>query len=335
MNYTNLGDLSQSFLFQRRGVALRTEVNTLASELASGQVSDVRTVLNGNYSYLSDIEHEIRTTDAYGVSAAEAEQFTNGVQAALERLQLSGSQLANDLIHIAESPLDPVATQGAEQARGQLNLMFSALNTDLAGRNLFSGNATDTRPLLDVDTLLADLEIAVTGATTPTDIRAAAQAWFDDPAGFSATIYQGSDDFASPFQMSRDESVQFDIRADDQAFRNLLMNTAVSALTDSPTLAYDSATITALHQEGGIALLQNSDQIVGLQARVGAVQERIEQLTVRNASEATALEFARTDFLSADPFETATRLEEVTFHLESLYTVTARLSDLALVNFVR
>ena len=335
MNNTTLGDLSQSFLFQRRGVSLRTEVNSLANELASGQVNDVRTVLNGNYSYLTDLEHEMRTTDAYGVAAVEAAQFTDGVQAALERLQLTGAELADDLLHVADSPLDPVSTQGAEIARGQLGLMFSALNTDLAGRNLFSGNATDTAPLLDVDTLLTGLEAAVAGATTPADIRTAAQAWFDDPAGFTATMYQGSDEFASPFHLSRDESVQFGIRADDQAFRSLLMNTALSAITDSPALAYDQATVTALHREGGIALKQNTDEIVGLQARVGSVQERIEQLTVRNASEASALEFARTDLLSVDPFETATRLEDVRFQLESLYTVTARLSDLALVNFVR
>ena len=335
MNNVSFGDLAQSFLFQRRGVALRTEMSKLTDELASGQVSDVRSVLAGNYSYLSDLERDIKTTGAYGIAATEVRQYATGVQEAMERLQTAGSDLGTSLLNVSQSPLWPAVAQGAELAKGQLNMMLAALNSDLAGRNLFAGTATDVEPLNNMDTLLSALEVALAGAGTPQDIRDAAQDWFDDPAGFEATMYNGSNDSLAPFQLSRDETVQIDIRATDPAFKRLLMNTALAALADSAALAWDQGTMSAVFSDAGVGLINNSEQIVALRGRVGAIEERIEKLTARNAAQATSLEFARGDLLGADPFETATRLESVRFQLEGLYTVTARLSDLALVNFVR
>lgn len=335
MSNISLGDLSQSFLFQRRGVALRAELSQLADELATGQIGDVRTAMNGNYSYLSDLEHGMRIASAFEVSAAEATQFTEGVQNALERFQTANSNLADSLLRIVDVPASPVASQASETAKGQLELMFSALNSDIAGRNLFSGAATDVNALSDLDDFLAGLTSAVSGATSAADARLAAQTWMDSPAGFSSSVYQGADSFISPFQLSRDESVAFDLRADDAVFRGVLMNAGLSAIADQASLGFDDATINEIHRESSLALLASSDAIVGARARVGAVEERIDQLMARNAAQTTALEFARGELLQADPFETANRLEGVRFQLESLYTVTARFADLSLVNYVR
>ena len=60
----------------------------------------------------------------------------------------------------------------------------------------------------------------------------------------------------------------------------------------------------------------------------------MELISARNEAEETSLEFARNSLLAADPFETATELENVQFYLQSLYTVTARNSQLNLVNFL-
>jgi flagellar hook-associated protein 3 FlgL len=44
--------------------------------------------------------------------------------------------------------------------------------------------------------------------------------------------------------------------------------------------------------------------------------------------------FAKTGLLEIDPFEAATKLEEVQFQLQSLYSVTVRMSQLSLVKFL-
>ena len=50
MTGLSLGDLANSFMLQQRGAALKTEMAQLTQELTSGQVSDVKNVVAGNYS---------------------------------------------------------------------------------------------------------------------------------------------------------------------------------------------------------------------------------------------------------------------------------------------
>jgi flagellar hook-associated protein 3 FlgL len=72
MNGLSFGDLANPFMLQQRGAALKIEMAQLTQELTSGQVSDVKNVVAGNYSYLTDIEtgllalkeHKIATTEA-------------------------------------------------------------------------------------------------------------------------------------------------------------------------------------------------------------------------------------------------------------------------------
>jgi flagellar hook-associated protein 3 FlgL len=92
------------------------------------------------------------------------------------------------------------------------------------------------------------------------------------------------------------------------------------------------------HQVVGLAatsLLQNDTDRAFLRGNLGFAQARIEQAQTRNESEIAALEIARSDLLSIDPYEAATRLEAAQTQLETLYSVTARLSRLRLVDFLR
>ncbi|PQO24558.1 flagellar biosynthesis protein FlgL, partial [Rhodobacteraceae bacterium WD3A24] len=72
-----------------------------------------------------------------------------------------------------------------------------------------------------------------------------------------------------------------------------------------------------------------------LEGRVGAAEARVERAAARNSAEATAMESARNDLVGRDPFETASALQETTARLEKIYTVTARLSRLSLLEFLR
>lgn len=65
MNSYGLGDLAQTFLLQRRGADIKTDVARLTEELASGQVSDTKSILSGNVAYLTDIESDLRSLSAY------------------------------------------------------------------------------------------------------------------------------------------------------------------------------------------------------------------------------------------------------------------------------
>lgn len=334
MSSISLGDLAQSFSLQRRSVSLRNDLNRLTDELSSGQVSDIREILAGNHSYLTDLERSLNVLEGYSVTTVEAGQLTGAMQSTLDRVQGIGGQLALDLIGAGMGPVAATAGDPSQSARIQLQGIIASINDDVAGRSLFAGAATDQTALRDADQLLTDLTAVVSAFTTPDDMLAAAKTWFDDPAGFDAAMYTGSSTSLAPFQLSQTERVTLDVRANDPAIKDLLMNTAMAALTNDPALGLSVTDQIDMFGKTGIGLQSGQDKMTELRARIGFAQERIDMIETRNGSEKTSLEFALGNLLQADPFQAATELESVQFQLQALYSVTVRSSQLSLVKFL-
>jgi len=74
--------------------------------------------------------------------------------------------------------------------------------------------------------------------------------------------------------------------------------------------------------------------LTALQARLGVAQERISSAEIRNAAESSALQIARSDLLAIDPYDTATALQATQTQLETLYSITARLTRLNLTDYL-
>ena len=335
INSTSFGDLAQSFLLQRRGTDLKTEMARLNQELVTGQVSDVKSILAGNVSYLAGVENDLRLLQAYDTATTEAAFFTNTMQNALERVQDASSNLAQDLIATARNAPEPVLNQLSDQAGSEMQSIIGALNSYVGGRAVFGGTATRQNPVAEADTILTALRTAIGGATAPDDMVAAVDAWFDSPTGYADIAYQGSDIALAPLRIGAEETVSANLTANDVSLRDVLKGAALAALAGDPGLGLSADAKRALLDRAGTSLLSAQDGLTAVRANVGASQERIDTVATRNAAERTSLSYAKGTLLSADPYETATKLEEVQFQLQSLYTVTARMSDLSLVNFIR
>ncbi|WP_299751017.1 flagellin [uncultured Tateyamaria sp.] len=335
MNSYGLGDLAQTFLLQRRGASIKADMARLTEELASGQVSDTKSVLAGNVAYLSDIESDLRGLAAYKVAGTEAAQFASSVQSALDRVDFGVGQLSTALLAVGASANGPVLAQMSTDAENELRSLVSVLNTSSAGRSIFAGAATDQSALNSADVILADLRTAIAGNTTVSDIETAVDQWFDDPAGFRASAYTGSDASIAPFQLAEDEQISVDLKADNQVFRDLFKGVALAAVAADSGLGLSAGNQRDLLVRAGIGLLEAKEALTATQSGVGAAEARIDTITARNAARDTSLQLAKGALLEADPYETATQLEAVQFQLQSLYTITARTSDLSLVNFIR
>ncbi|MEP1520639.1 flagellin [Ascidiaceihabitans sp.] len=334
MTSVSIGDLAHSYLLQRRGSSLRAEMSKLNQELTSGQVADIKSILAGNFSYLSDIETSMSHLNAYKTSSAEATQFTSAMQSALDVVQTQSTDLGTNILSVVAGGIDAVSRQVTVEAREQLGAIVNTLNTDLAGRSIFSGTASNQAPLASSTDILNSVRSVMAGQIGPNDKLAAVDAWFADPAGFDAVIYQGSSDAMAPFRLSEHEDLSLDVRANDKAIKDVIRNVAVAALANDAALGIDFTERAALLNDAGVGLMTNAADVTALRANIGFIEERIDDIATRNSIESTSLEYAKGALLSVDPYETATRLEEVQFQLQSLYTVTVRSSELTLVNFL-
>jgi flagellar hook-associated protein 3 FlgL len=93
MSVPSLGDLSQSYTMRQRNVNLRQEIGRLTTELATGQVAQVRDVLNGNYSYLTDLTRRLDLLQGYGIATTEAGLYTAAMQGALGLIEDSAGSV--------------------------------------------------------------------------------------------------------------------------------------------------------------------------------------------------------------------------------------------------
>jgi flagellar hook-associated protein 3 FlgL len=334
MNALSIGNLAQGLMLRSRSSALKNDIQTLTLELSSGRTADISKKLGGDFSILADIENRLTQVAGYAAGTQETAHFAEAMQINLGALGALSLDLGNDLVSTMPSNLAGQRAHMSGVAQEQLTHAITLINGSAAGRSLFAGMATDGAAVADSQTLLSALRTEVTGLTAASDIEAAIDAWFAAPAGYRDTMYQGAAQNLGPMRISETERVTLSLNADGEDFRQVLRNLAVAALASDPALTLDGDTQNALLSSAGYGLLSAQDSLTQTRAELGFAQARIDEVATRNAASRLSLEYAQSGLLDADPFETATRLEEVQFQLESLYAVTVRSSQLSLLRFM-
>ena len=334
MTFSTVGDLALSMTFLRHSGALKSSIDRLTGELASGTVADIHGRLGGNHAYLTDIDTRLTALDSYAIVAGEAAGTAAVLQASLDRLHDLATTLGETLLTGGTGTVGPGDALGSGKARQDLEAMVSVLNGSSAGRQLFSGTAVTQTPLEGAGQILDGLRTALAGETDPDALRDLARDWFGPGGGFETAIYRGAAEDIPPVRISESRTADLGLRADDPAFRTLLRETALAALADDPLLGLDAATAERLREGAATALVGAGDDLVRLQGALGFQQAHIEEASVQTAAARLGLEETRGRLLAADPYETAARLEDAQFRLEALFKVTARSASLSLVNLL-
>ena len=333
MAMTTLSDLSQMFQLRRDTVRVRQDLATATQELSSGRTSDIGKSLFGNFSPLVGFDQQLSALDAYETNTKEAMLFTDAAQNALERVKAAGSDLGTELISLREADIVSVGSVFSAESEGAFEAAVSALNGSIAGRSVFGGASTDRAPLAAGKTMLNDIRSAallLPAPRTAADIVAVVDDYFYTGGGG----YQGSADSLPGFRVAEGRSIEMPVKANDPVIRDQLRGLAIAAMLDGAGVT-DTTEKVSLAQIAGEAIISNGDKMLSLQAQVGSAQSRIETAKTQNASEKASLQMARNDIVSVDQYEVATKLQNLQVQLETIYTITARLSGLSLTNYLR
>ncbi|MHA3979936.1 flagellin [Halovulum sp. GXIMD14794] len=266
-----------------------------------------------------------------GLSLASARSAA--AQQSLATVQQAAGNLGLDL-GAAVSRGDPVSTSALQAtASGVLEAVVNALNTSFGGRTLFSGAGQDGPALAGAGQIIAEVANIVGSAADAASAVAAVDAWFDTPGGgFETIAYLGSTTDAAAVEIADETRLSYLPRADDAALRDTMKALALIAVAPFATTAGDRE---ALLAEGAGQLVAAEQAVTGLRAALGSDEERIAQAKETTEAERNALARSRNDLVGVDQYEAATRFAEVEGQLQSLYTVTARLSGLSLTNYLR
>lgn len=336
MTVTSIGDMRQFFQSNRANVVTKTALNTLVQELTTGQVADLNAHLGMGQSTLASYDRQLKMLGQFSQGNTETAQMLSVMQSSLGSIEQQRLEVGTALFTVNDASPPSHVDNVAEIAVSGFETTVTALNTRFAGRALFGGNQIASAPLASADVMLDALRIKISGSNNTADFKAAIDTWFDAPDGGFATIgYLGDANGQMTRSIGPDQTLDIDLRADDPAIRGTLKTFALAALANDPSSSLNIEDQRSLQQQAAGDLFSIAAPIAALQGRIGYAQGQLESASVNISSRETSFSIARTDLVSADPFETATRLQAVQVQLETQYALTARLSRLSLTEYLR
>lgn len=338
MSMQSVGDQARSFALQLASNRLKLSVATLTQEMASGEVADLGARLQGNTTVLTGIETRIAAFTQFQRNTADAEMFADQVQSLLEGIRTDSADIG---IELASSPFgseNPMMDNRIAEVAGVFESVIQRLNGTAGERFVMGGLATDQPPMAPAAEIIDRLMVATAGMTTATDVAQAISDWFDAPAGGGGYLdhaYSGT--IGTPFRIpvGEDVSAAISTSAASPEIRDILKGLAMASVLDRGVLAGDPEQRAQLLVSTGQRIYTADRGLISEIARVGSTQKFIEQANISNSVALSLLSVKRNDMRAADPFATAAALTEVQSQLETLYAVTARLSKLKLVDFLR
>lgn len=334
MTGMGLGDLAQHLALRRQNAQLKAELARVSNESATGKAADLTKAVSGDHRATAALNRSLTQLGTYKSVTTEAGLVADSVQTGLTLIQGALTERHAAALSAGSTGNAVQIATTAREARTAFASAVAALNVQVAGRPVFSGTGTAS-PLPDAEAMLSQLAAATAGADSADEVVAAVTAWFEtDPAGYDG-VYRGSATALAPVRIGEaGQTVQMDVTALDPAIRDALRGLALAALADGGPLL-DPDKNAQLMTAAGEAMANSATNIAALSARVGILQGRIETAATRNSAETSALTITLSKFTEVDSYDSATMLTAVEGQQKTLYAVTARLSALSLLDYLR
>lgn len=333
---SHTSDLASNFRLSQRGIELRQSIQQASVELTTGKKSDLAKATQGRLDTVFAIDRKLKNIDVFSQTIAMAQARSATAQ---NSLGITGDALTHIgvevLAAVERGDLVAAKTYG-NQSRVFLGGVISALNTQVGGQVLFSGADYEGAALAPADQIISDVAAIVAAAPDTITALNDINTYFDDPAGgYATSIYQGATIDAPSLSLSEGLEANPLVRADAEGIRDAIRILAVSTVIAEGGFAGDPVAQETVLTNIARDSLDARDKITYLRQQVGYAEGLIADASASNASEKSTLEIARNNLTSADPFEVATRVQELQTQLESLYVLTSRMSGLTLTSFLR
>lgn len=235
-------------------------------------------------------------------------------------------------------------------AKTMLDQLTTVLNTSFNGEQLFAGVNTDVKPINDFD---------AAGSPAKAAFDASFQTYFgfaqSDPAaanisssdmtnflttqvepqflgaGWQAN-WSNATDQTIVSRVTLTETTNTSVSANNDAMRNLMMTAAtVKDLFASNVGAGGRQAITdwAISAVGAA-----TGQIGNLQATTGIAEKRVTDASDRLKVQVDLFETQIGNMINVDPYEAATRVNDLVTQIQTSYALTARIQQLSLLNYL-
>ena len=326
-------DLSFQLLLSSQNANIRSRLQDVSLETTTGRTADPLTASGGQLGKALSLGSAVSDIDRHIQAASLSGARLDGASASIVSMRdnLSGFSISGQLTVAQGNPTAITIVQA--DAEALLNNVVGGLNTRIGQRHIFGGQATNSSPLANADTLLADIDAIVAAAPDVETALANVDTFFSDAdGGFQTNIFKGSEADGPRLHISDTRSLSPLPKADDPVFKNLLKGLTLVASARNAGSDEEAA---ALMNAGFDVLGSGTDELLTLEGTLGAAQGNLDVVKTNLNAERGFLAAAENDLLSVDIFNAATELQALEGQLQASYTVTGRLGALSLVDFLR
>ncbi|MFT3988556.1 flagellar hook-associated family protein [Aestuariivirga sp.] len=330
---------------------LRSSISSSQRSLANAQIeastsryADIGLALGANTGRDVALRNEMaelgQIKDANGLLSSRA----TVTQDALSQMQT----IANNFIETLTGAQSATNGQALAQqaAEGALAQITSLLNTTQNGQYIFGGLNSGTAPLADYDGSSAQAAVntafqasfgvtpddAGVSAISSTDMSAFLDGSFAELFGQSSweTSWTAASSDLAQARINSTQHASVDSSATALPFRQLVSALTMVAGLGAPNLS--AGAFDAIAQKALSVSAEAAGSLGAEQSRVGLAQNAVSNATDAITSRINSLTKAVQKMEGVDPYDAATRVNTLMTQLEASYSLTARISNLSLLN---
>ena len=349
MKTSNVSNLSIQNSMRLTILQAQNELLKSQTEVSTGQYADTGSELGSRTSMSLDLTRESLRLQSLVSTNATSTQRLESSQEAMTVMSTASQSLMDSLVALKGSNDDSnlqVATQSAANA---FDSFLSMANTSVSGEYLFSGINTDVQPLVDAETFMTDFEATFQGhfgfASTD-DVQVATidatqmedfltnivEPMFMDAGGTWETDWSTATDDVMMSRISQSETVQTSTTVNSTGMRSLAYAAVVSQGLLGLNLQEDVRSVVsnnAIEATG-----RATSGIDRERTQLGLSQERVEATNESLEIQQDIIENNFTSMVEVDAYEASTRVNNLLSLVEASYTLTAKIQQLSLVNYL-
>ncbi|WFP65181.1 MULTISPECIES: flagellar hook-associated family protein [unclassified Mesorhizobium] len=348
MKATAVSSAAISNALRYQQMRMQADLVKATKESQTGQVADVGLALGGRTTQAVTFQRDLDRLNGIVDSNALVGARLTSTQDSLGQL----SDVAQNFLSALTTGVSGDSSTSVLRTAGTsaLQQMTGILNTSVNGEYLFAGTNTDVKPIDDFSAAGSPAKAAFDAAFTSyfgftqSDPAAAniTAAQMDDfittqvepqflGSGWQANWSSATDDQITS-RISLNETTQTSVSANEQGIRKLAMAAAMvsTLVTGNISEAARNTIITRAQGLVGEAI----GGLVQVRSDVGLAQKRVSDASDRMKTQVDLFEKHIVDLEGVDPAEAATRVADLTQHIETSFALTARLQQLSLLNYL-
>lgn len=328
---------------------------TASEELSTGVKSDIYGSLGASSATLMTLRKNYENTEAYINTNSILDSKLQAMLTSIDTARGSADSVLQTAI-VNSSRSSTGVSELQNEASAALESLIATLNISYSGDYLFSGIDSDRQPLtrwteMNEETgtspaqVLAD--IVGSGPTSVDEVEAMlakidavfSSSNADEAENFEGTFFSGTPAASSgsgsrvTARIGEGQALEYGVQANDAGIVNVIKGLAMLAAVDVSAIE-DDATYSAWMEGATAALSTGVEGMLEISAGIGFHQQVVENAQTRLEDLSLVQKTQISDCESVDPYEASTKVENLQYQLEASYAVSARLSQLTLLDYL-